>query len=71
MPASARSLAATTPLPDRLAYTVSEACQALATSRATLYEMMADGRIAYVVVGRTRRIPRTELERLVTLGSGS
>ena len=48
----------------RVAYTVSEWAEATRLSKATTYRMMADGRLRYVQIGRTRRIPAEEQRRL-------
>ncbi len=45
--------------------TVDEACSALRVSRATVYEMFKDGRMDWVMVGRSRRIPRVDIENWV------
>lgn len=45
--------------------TVSEAARQLALSRSTVYNLMERGDLAYVKIGRSRRIPSDELERLV------
>jgi excisionase family DNA binding protein len=43
---------------------VPEACGFLSVSRATVYQLMADGRLAYCKVGHCRRIPRRALVEL-------
>jgi excisionase family DNA binding protein len=40
---------------------VIDASKFLAVSRATIYELMSRGELAYVKVGRCRRIPRRAL----------
>ena len=45
--------------------TVREAAQRLALSRSTLYNLMERGDLAYAKIGRARRIPSDELERLM------
>ena len=45
---------------DRL-YTVREAAAVLSIGRSHLYELLADGRIRSVKVGRSRRIPHSAL----------
>ncbi|MFF4120117.1 helix-turn-helix domain-containing protein [Streptomyces sp. NPDC001714] len=50
---------------DRLLYTPEEAAEALAIGRSTLYELMADGVLAYIKLGRSRRIRRKDLETYV------
>lgn len=44
---------------------IPEAVAALRVSRSKLYLMMAAGQLAYTKIGRSRRIPRRELSRLV------
>lgn len=53
------------PAADRLLYTPDEAAEALAIGRSTLYELMADGAVKYIKLGRCRRIRRTDLETYV------
>ena len=48
--------------------TVSGAIRWTKLSRSMLYELMTNGRLAYVSVGRTRRIPK---RALVTLAAES
>ncbi|MFJ8082022.1 helix-turn-helix domain-containing protein [Streptomyces sp. NPDC096205] len=50
---------------DRLLYTPEEAAEALAIGRSTLYELMAEGVLKYIKLGRSRRIRRTDLEHYV------
>jgi excisionase family DNA binding protein len=50
---------------DRLLYTPEEAAEALAIGRSTLYELMADGVVRYIKLGRCRRIRRIDLETYV------
>lgn len=44
--------------------TVAEASRFLSVSRTMLYGLMDAGRLAYVKIGRARRIPRAALVRL-------
>lgn len=54
-----------------LVYTPTQAAEALGVSRQHIYNMLARGELRSVQVGgRTRRIPLTELERLVSKGGG-
>ena len=50
----------------RLLLTVDEAAEALAISRAKLYQLMASGAITYVRIDRSRRVPISALESFVT-----
>ncbi|MEX0702297.1 MAG: helix-turn-helix domain-containing protein [Planctomycetales bacterium] len=50
--------------PTRL-LTVREAAHRLALGRSTLYNLMDRGALPYVKIGRARRIPSGEIERLV------
>ncbi|MER5326185.1 helix-turn-helix domain-containing protein [Streptosporangium roseum] len=50
----------------RLLLTVDEAAEALAISRAKLYQLMASGAVVYVRIDRSRRIPVSALEAFVT-----
>ena len=55
----------------KLAYPVSEAAPLLSISRARLYELLGDGTIPSVKIGRSRRIRREALvEYLDSLGNG-
>jgi excisionase family DNA binding protein len=42
---------------------VTDACTFLAIGRDKLYELMDSGELAYVMVGRDRKVPRRELVR--------
>ncbi|MEV4835902.1 helix-turn-helix domain-containing protein [Nonomuraea polychroma] len=50
----------------RLLLTVSEAAEALAISRAKLYQLMGSGALAYVQIDRCRRIPVSALESFIS-----
>lgn len=50
---------------DPLVYSVKAAVQATSFSRATLYNMMKDGRLKSIKVGGRRVIPRESIERLL------
>jgi excisionase family DNA binding protein len=43
---------------------VAEAAKFLSLSRSTLYELMDEGRLQYVKLGRARRIPRRAVREL-------
>jgi len=45
--------------------TVPVAARWLALSRSTLYNLMDRGDLAYVKIGRSRRIPVAEIDRLI------
>jgi excisionase family DNA binding protein len=47
---------------------VAEAAQFLSVGRSTVYELMNAGRLAYVKIGRSRRIPR---RAVVNLAAGA
>lgn len=47
--------------------TPKEAAQLLRLSKSTLHQLLASGRISSVKIGRSRRIPLTELSSYVTL----
>lgn len=44
--------------------TVADACVALSITRPTLYSLMAKGALRSVKIGRARRIPTSEIERI-------
>jgi excisionase family DNA binding protein len=48
-----------------LLLTVREAAALLAVGRTTLYELIADGQLGTVHIGRAVRVPRAELEAFV------
>ncbi|MCW5829577.1 MAG: helix-turn-helix domain-containing protein [Deltaproteobacteria bacterium] len=48
--------------------TIEEASKFLGISRSKIYEMMADGLIKFVKLGRSRRIPQNELIRVASEG---
>lgn len=48
----------------RALYTVNETLQALGVSRPTLYGMLRARTLRSVLIGRSRRIPATEIERI-------
>lgn len=50
---------------DRLLYKPEEAAEALAVSRSTVYELMAEGALKYIKLGSIRRIRRADLETYV------
>jgi len=45
---------------------VREAAQFTGLSKSTIYTLMDSGRLAYVTIGRSRRIPRRALLRLAS-----
>ena len=55
--------------PPRAAFSVDEVSHALGLSRPTIYRMMADGTLRYVRFGTLRRIPASELARLLEQNS--
>ncbi|MET7526648.1 helix-turn-helix domain-containing protein [Streptomyces sp900116325] len=50
---------------DRLLYKPEGAAEALAIGRSTVYELMAEGSLKYIKLGRTRRIRRADIEAYV------
>lgn len=50
----------------QLLLTARDAAAMLAVGRTTLYELIADGHLGTVHIGRAMRIPRAELEDFVT-----
>lgn len=54
---------------DKILYSISEACAALSLSRSALYALMKRGDLRYVEIGTVRRIPRAELDRIVSEGA--
>jgi excisionase family DNA binding protein len=52
------------PTVDRIAYRPAEAAAALGLSRSRVYELMAEGVIAYRQIGSVRLIPRAAVDAL-------
>lgn len=50
-------------------YRVEEAAKQLCISRAHLYALIRSGEVSAVKLGRSRRIPKTEVERLIKIGT--
>jgi len=55
-----------TPMETRLLYRPEEAAAALSLGRSKVFELMADGRLKSVQIGRARRITSTALHDYVT-----
>ena len=51
--------------PVRAAYSVNDFCHVTGLSRATAFRMMRRGELKYAHIGRQRRIPVTEVNRLL------
>ncbi|MEM9665494.1 MAG: helix-turn-helix domain-containing protein [Bacteroidota bacterium] len=57
-------------MPDLLrALTLEEACDRLCISPRTLYGMRKEGQIRTVMIGNSPRIPLSEIQRLLAVGS--
>lgn len=52
-------------IPAKLLYTPREAAALLSLSRTTLYELMGSGALAFIRIGRARRLPASSLETFV------
>ena len=52
--------------PVALAHQVPAACDRLGIGRTMLYELIKDGRIKAIKIGRRTLIPETELQRLIS-----
>ena len=52
---------------DKLGYQISEAVEATGYSRSRLYDLMKAGELKFVQNGARRIIPRSELERLLSV----
>ena len=57
------------PQVERLAYSPAEAAEALGVTRQHIYHLIERGAIRAVKLGRSARIPRAELERLLEVGA--
>lgn len=53
---------------DRLAYSLAETARLLSVSKRTVERLLASGTLAAVTIGGHRRIPRSELYRLLDTG---
>jgi excisionase family DNA binding protein len=53
----------------RLVYSICEAAHALNLSRATLYRLLAEGRIASIKIGSRRLVLRTSIDDLLREGA--
>lgn len=51
--------------PPRLAFTPAEAAESLGVCRAHIYNLITRGELRAVKIGRSTRIPASELERLL------
>jgi len=49
----------------RLAYDVKEVAEQLNCSRRTVYNLITDGTLASIKIGKLRRVPHAELMRLI------
>jgi excisionase family DNA binding protein len=52
--------------PERRALSIEEAAEACGLSRATLYRLIADGRLVTLKIGARRLVPVTALDALLT-----
>ena len=52
--------------PEALLLTVEEAAELLVISRSLMYELIRDGSIATIHIGRLRRVPRESLTAYIT-----
>jgi excisionase family DNA binding protein len=52
--------------PPKLAYSISEACQATSLARSTIYNRIADGSLSVVKVGGRTLVPAAALDALIT-----
>ncbi len=57
--------------PDQLLYRPEDAARVLDIGRSTLFELLAEGHLASVQIGRSRRIPRAALEDYVSRLTGA
>jgi excisionase family DNA binding protein len=55
---------------ERLAVPVDVAADLLSCSRRHLYDLITEGQLVTIKVGRRRLVPRAELERLLAKGTG-
>ena len=64
-PAPPSVLHVSEPAPDVKAYSVVDAARQLGISRSKIYELIADGELETIQVGRRRLVPTAALDRLV------
>ncbi|MEJ1157374.1 helix-turn-helix domain-containing protein [Prosthecomicrobium sp. N25] len=55
--------------PERLAYTVADACKVLGIGRTTLYKLASEGVLKLVRIGGRTLVPRRELDSLIERAS--
>jgi excisionase family DNA binding protein len=53
--------------PAKLLYSVSDAAQALSIGVSTTWSLISSGRLSVVKIGRSTRVPASELARLASL----
>lgn len=53
---------------DKLGFAPNEFCHALGIGRTLAYELMSSGAVKFVLIRGRRRIPRSEIERLLREG---
>jgi excisionase family DNA binding protein len=63
-----RSVPPTVPVVKRFAYSPAEAAAAIGVTRKHIYTLINRGELRSTLIGRARRIPCTELERIAGLG---
>ncbi len=61
---AAESVSAETLLPDTLV-TVSRAAEALGISRTLAFQLVAEGKLRSIKIGRARRVPASEITRFI------
>ena len=55
--------------PERLSYSLDEACRTIGLSRATLYRLNAEGKLRFVKVSRRTIVPAADLRKLAEEGA--
>jgi|HigsolmetaAR202D_1030399.scaffolds.fasta_scaffold09238_3 excisionase family DNA binding protein len=53
--------------PEKFAYRISEACNALGIGRTSLYKLVHQGKLRLIKIAGRSLVPRSELERLTRL----
>ncbi len=62
---------ATSPQIERFAYPVNDACHALGIKRTSLYALAKIGELKLIKIAGRTLVPRSEIERLTSLGGGT
>ena len=57
------------PIPEPLAYRITDACHALGIGRTSLYELVKSGHLKLIRISGRSLVTRSEIERVVRVGT--